>query len=130
MMIDPKGYRENFEESALDELICERDRLIEFMRKYERRELPDEYYGRCPNAQTKYELYMEYMKEIFDLIKIRMQKDDFHLESCRINTYRDIDREMSSFNQTQQKEFMDKMKSDFKELYDGYIQWKRNEEMT
>ena len=127
MMIDSKSYGKHFENAGLEELLSERDGIIEFMKKYENRELPPERYSIDPNPEVAYFLNMEYLVEICHLIKIRMQKDDFYEKSCRINTFRWLDEYLSKLDDYIQKEHLEMLKKDDKKLYDEFMEWKNSD---
>ena len=74
MILDSKSYRKEFEYSSLEKVLQERDRIIKFMKDFENDELPEKYYERDPSPETVYLLNIDYLKEICDLIKIKMQK--------------------------------------------------------
>lgn len=127
-MIDPKGFRAQFENASLDELLSERDSIIEFMRKYENHELSDVDYSTDPDPEVVYFSYIEYLAEIYDLIKIRMREDDFYHKSSQIIFYRHIDKELSELDGNEQKEFLKGLKKDDGELYEEFMEWKKNKE--
>lgn len=126
MMIDPKGYRREYEDASLDELLKRRDRIIEFMRRYENHELPNDYFMRTPGPQTVYFMNMEYLSEINDLIRIRMLKEDFYKKASLINLYREFEIELSKFDEKRKNELLEKLKSDNREFHDGYVKWIEN----
>ena len=128
MMIDPKSYRTQFENASFDELLSERDRIIEFMRDYENHNLPDEDYSSDPDPEVVYFSNMEYLREICDLIKIRMIDDGFYYKSCRIINCRSIDEELSKLDENEQKEFLEGLKNDDGKLYEEFLEWKKNKE--
>ena len=127
-MIDPKGFRIEFENASLDELLSERDRIIKFMRKYENHELPEQDYSIDPNPEVRYFLNIEYLAEIFDLIKIRMREDDFYRKSSQILICRYIDKELSELDENEQKEFLEGLKNSNGKLYEEFMEWKKNKE--
>lgn len=125
-MINPKSYRTQFENASLDELLSERDRIIQFMHDYENHKLPDGDYSIDPNPEVVYFSKMDYLTEICDLIKIRMRDDDFYYKSSQIIILRDIDSELSKLDLNEQKEALEKLKIDDKKLYDEFTEWKKN----
>lgn len=128
MMIDPKSYRTQFENVGLDELLSERDRIIEFMHNYENHNLPDEKYSIDPNPEVVYFSNIDYLREICDLIKIRMIDDEFYYKSCQIINCRSIDECLSELEETEQKEFLERLKNDNKKFYEEFMEWKKNKE--
>lgn len=128
MMIDSKGFRTRFENASLDELLSERDRIIDFMRKYENHELPDKYFSIDPNPEVMYFSNIEYLAEIFDLIKIRMKEDDFYRKSSQLIICRYIDKELSELDESEQKKFLEGFKNNDGEFYEIFMEWKKNKE--
>lgn len=126
MMIDSEAYRQRFEDSSLDELLDERESLLEFMRRYEGGDLPLELFSTTPSVQTRYFMYMEYMKELLDLIRIRMEKDDFHFKICKINSYRYFDDMIEKMDDDAKSDIMAQLKEMDGEFYDEYMEWKAN----
>ena len=126
MMIDSKSYRTQFENASLDELLSERDRIIQFMHDYENHKLPDEDYSINPDPEVVYFSNMDYLTEICDLIKIRMRDDEFHYKSCQIIICRKIDEELSELDENEQKEFLERLKNDDKKFYEEFLEWKKN----
>ena len=126
MMINPKSYRTQFENASLDELLSERDRIIQFMHDYENHKLPDGDYSIDPNPEVVYFSNMDYLNEICDLIKIRMRDDEFYYKSCRIIICRKIDEELSELDENEQKEFLERLKNDDKKFYEEFLEWKKN----
>ena len=66
MMLCPDDYRKNLENKSIEYLIIERNRLINYMERFEYDELPDDYeesdYG------TVYMFHYLYLRELCDLI--------------------------------------------------------------
>ncbi len=128
MMINPKSYRTQFENASLDELLSERDRIIQFMHDYENHKLPDEDYSIDPNPEVAYFSKMDYLREICNLIKIRMMDDGFYYKSCQIVTCREIDECLSKLDENEQKEFLERLKNDNGKFYEEFMEWKKNKE--
>ena len=68
MMIHPKEFREIFEDTTLDEIIKERDKLIREIRRYEKGKIPEEDYLMCPSPDTIYSMNNLYLAELCCLI--------------------------------------------------------------
>ena len=68
MMIDPKSFRERFENATLDEIIKERDKLIREIRRYEKGKISLEELSRCPSPETVYYCNNLYLAELCYLI--------------------------------------------------------------
>ena len=74
MMVGPGYYTEKFKDKSLQELVIERNKLIESLNRYENRKilndskeiLPEDMVK--PSPQTIYHCQNEYLKEITDLI--------------------------------------------------------------
>ena len=64
MMIDPKTFRDAFENSTLDKIIKERDKLIREIRRYEKGKIPEEDYMMCPSPDTVYIINNLYLAEL------------------------------------------------------------------
>ena len=67
-MIDPKSFRERFENATLDEIIKERDKLIREIRRYEKGKISLEELSRCPSPETVYYCNNLYLAELCYLI--------------------------------------------------------------
>ena len=65
MMRSPDSYLEMLKDKSYPELIRERDRLIRFMRKFEREEAAgdrsDPAWNICPMPDVKYQVYFDYL---------------------------------------------------------------------
>lgn len=125
MILDPKNYRKEFEDSSLKKILQERDRIIEFMHAFEDNKLPKKYYERDPSPEVIYFSNIDYLKEICDLIKIKTQKRDH--KAVRLSPFLAIEEVISKFDDEKQKEFFDELKVKDKELYYRYIEWKSHE---
>ena len=128
MMIDPKSYRFQFENASLEELLSERDRIIEFMHDYENHNLPDEDYSIDPTPEVVYFSNIGYLTEVCDLIKIRMTDEEFYYKSCQIIICRSIDEELSELDENEQMEFLEGLKNRDGNLYETFMEWKKNKE--
>ena len=124
MMIDPESYRKGFEDKSLDDILHERDRIIDFMKDFENDKLPLEYYMRDPSAEVVYLTNISYLKEICDLITIKIDE----LESKSVVEFRIIDEMLSQLDKKEQDEFLDSLKTKDNKLYDDYMDWKNNED--
>ena len=80
MMISPQGYIEQHKDKPLEELIKERNKLIETLKEYEDENIlnnkPKERNGLIidPSPEVVYSCYNDYLNEITDLI-IERQKE-------------------------------------------------------
>ena len=65
MMISPSGYGEMLKDTSYPELIRERDRLIRFIRKFEKDEMAgdrsDPRWRMCPSPDVQYQMNLEYL---------------------------------------------------------------------
>ena len=63
MMISPSGYVEMLKDKTYPELIRERERLTEWIRKFEKDELAgdrsDPAWRMCPSPDVQYQMYLE-----------------------------------------------------------------------
>lgn len=80
MMISPSGYKKEYENLSLVELIEKRNELIKSMNDYENNHIKDnkEYTDEeivKPSPATKYYWRNEYLKEITDLIIEKLDKN-------------------------------------------------------
>lgn len=124
MMINPESYRKGFEDKSLDDILHERDRIIDFMKDFKNGKLPLEYYMRDPSAEVVYLTNISYLKEICDLITIKIDE----LESKSVVEFRIIDEMLSQLDKKEQDEFLDSLKTKDNKLYDDYMDWKNNED--
>ena len=73
MMISPEMYMEQLKEASYLELIRERDRLIEYIRKFEKDELAgdrsDPSWRYCPSPDVQYQTHLEYLSELCGFMK-------------------------------------------------------------
>ena len=123
MMIDPKSYKREFENSSLDKILQERDRIIEFMHDYENENLPEKYYERDPSPEVVYFTNVLYLKEICDLIISKMNERD---SKPKVAPFLAIEEVLSKFDSDKQDEFLDELKVKDEKLYTDYMQWKMN----
>ncbi len=122
MILNPKDYRKEFEAVDLKKILQERDRIIDFMHDFENKKLPKKYYERDPSPEKVYLTNLEYLKEICDLIKIRMNEKN--QKTVRLSPFLAIDEVISKFDEEKQKEFFDDLKTKDPELYYKYLEWK------
>ena len=125
-MMDSKTYRKEFENSSLDKLLQERDRIIEYMHDFENDKLPKKYYDRYTTPEMVYLSNLDYLKEICDLIKIRMYKKDD--PKPKVKPFLAIEEVLSKFSDEKQKEFLEELKTKDKLLYYEFMEWKMNGE--
>lgn len=76
MMIDPKSFRQQFEDASLDKIIKERDKIIRQIRKYEKGKIPQEEYLRCPSPDIEYYCNNLYLAELCYLINEKNKEED------------------------------------------------------
>lgn len=122
MLMDSKTYRKEFENSSLDKLLQERDRIIEFMQDFENDKLPKKYFERDTSPETVYLSNIDYLKEICDLIKIRMLKKED--PKPKVAPFLAIEEVLSKFGEDKQNEFLEDLKSKDKLLYYEFMEWK------
>lgn len=122
MMLTPQNYRKEYETSSLEQILHERDRIIDFMHDFENDKIPKKYYERDLSPESIYLRNVEYLKEICDLIKIKMNESK--QKTVRLSPYRAIDEVISKFDEKKQKEFFEELKIKDKELYYKYLEWK------
>lgn len=80
MMMSPESYKERLAEKTLEELVVERNELISSMNKFENRKiinksneiLPEDIMK--PSASTIYYTNNLYLKEITDLIVVKLKE--------------------------------------------------------
>ena len=125
MILDSKSYRKEFEYSSLEKVLQERDRIIKFMKDFENDELPEKYYERDPSPETIYLLNIDYLKEICDLIKIKMQKKED--PKPKLTPFLAIEQVLSKLDDEKQKHFLEDLKIKDEQLYYEYKEWKEGE---
>lgn len=76
MMIDPKGYRKENENSTIKELYEKKQALKKFINDYENNNLSQQDYIVKPSPKTRYDLSKEYLIEIEDLIQVKEKKNN------------------------------------------------------
>ncbi len=68
MMISPQSYVDNLKGSSYEELICERNSLIEYIQEYERLEKAGDRSGEewqiHPQPDVRYQMSLEYLSEL------------------------------------------------------------------
>lgn len=121
MILDSKNYRKEFETASLEKILQERDRIVEFMQDYENHNLPVKYYEREPGPDAVYLSNIEYLKEICDLIKIKMHKKD---SKPKIEPFLAIEEVLSKFDESRQKQFLEDLKLKDRELYFKFMEWR------
>lgn len=124
-MLNPKEYRNEFEDSSLRKVLQERDKIIDFMRAFENNQIPKKYFERELSPEFVYFRYIEYLKEICDLIKIKMHEKN---QTVKASPFRAIEEVISKFDTAKREEFFEDLKIKDEELYNEYMEWKRNEE--
>ena len=129
MMLDPKSYRKEFEEATLEKVLQERDRIVEFMQDFENDKLPKKYFERDTTPEEVYLLNIDYLKEICDLIKVKMpKKEEEPKEQPPVMFCRKCGRKiLSKFGEEKQKEFLEDLKEKDKLLYYEFMEWKNGQ---
>ena len=122
MILNPKDYIKELEESDLKRILQERDKIIDFMHDFENNRIPEKYYERDPGPETIYLTNIEYLKEICDLIKIKMNEKQ--PKNVRLSPYLAIEEVTSKFDDEKKKQFFEDLKAKDKELYYKYLEWK------
>ena len=122
MILNPKEYRLELEDASLKKIFQERDKIIEFMHDFENDNIPQKYYERDPSPEEVYLTNIEYLKEICDLIKVKLHEKDH--KTVRLSPFLAIDEVISKFDEETKKEFFDDLKKKDSELYYKYIEWK------
>lgn len=77
-MIDPKTFREAYKNATLEEIIKERDKLIQEIRRYEKGKIPEEDYLMCPGPDTIYYCNNLYLAELCYLITEKKNESDLY----------------------------------------------------
>jgi len=67
-MIDPKTFRNQYEDATLEEIIKERDKLIREIRRYEKGKIPKEDYMMDSSPEVVYYCNNLYLAELCHLI--------------------------------------------------------------
>lgn len=124
MMLNPEDYRKEFEAASLRKVLEERDRIIEFMQDFENNKLPKKYYERDPSPEIIYLTNLDYLKEICDLIKIKMDEKDLNHNETRLSPFVAIEEVISKFDSEKRKQFLEDLKIKDEDLYYRYIEWK------
>ncbi len=79
MMISPDWFRESLKDLSYLELIRERDRLIRFMRKYEKNEKAgdrsDPAWRICPAPDVRYQMYFDYLAQLCGLMREKYNEE-------------------------------------------------------
>ena len=122
MILNPKDYIKELEGSDLKKILQERDKIIDFMHDFEQDKIPEKYYERDPSPETIYLTNIEYLKEICDLIKIKM--DEKQPKNVRLSPYLAIEEVTSKFDDEKKRQFFEDLKAKDKELYYKYLEWK------
>ena len=126
MIIHPKDYRKEYEQANLEKVLQERDRIIQFMKDFENQKLPKKYFERDTSPETVYMVNIDYLKEICDLIKIKMQKTED--PKPKVEPFLAIEEVLSKFPKDKQEEFLKDLKTKDKLLYYEFMEWKREGE--
>lgn len=124
MMLHPKDYRKEFEAASLKKILRERDRIVEFMQDFENNKLPKKYYERDPSPEVVYMSNIDYLKELCDLIKIKMYERNSNPKEVRHSPFIALEEVMSKFDEEKRKQFLEDLKVKDEELYYKYMEWK------
>lgn len=77
-MIDPKTFRNQYEDATLEEIIKERDKLIREIRRYEKGKIPKEDYCMDPSPEVIYRMNNAYLVELcYLIIEKDKEKDEY-----------------------------------------------------
>lgn len=68
MMINPKTFRDSFENATISEIIKERNQIIMEIRRYENGKIPEDDYMMDPSPETVYMMNNLYLAELCNLI--------------------------------------------------------------
>lgn len=93
MMISPEYYRSTIENHSLEELIKERDELLEEIRRFEQKRISYEEYCRAPSPDVIYQCNNMYLIEIIDLInqKFNAKIHDYSIAESYQDRYSIVD---------------------------------------
>ena len=73
MMISPEMFKENLKDKSYMELIRERNRLIRYIRKFEKDEMAgdrsDPGWRICPSQDVQYQMHLEYLAALCGMMK-------------------------------------------------------------
>lgn len=73
MMIGPSGYIEEFKQADYFDLITERDRLVEYLKNFEKKEITgdrlDNEWEMKPGPDVRYQVYLDYLSELCKLMR-------------------------------------------------------------
>ena len=79
MMISPASYIEHLQDAQYLELIEERDRLLQFIKEYEAKDIAGDRSGDewsvHPQPDVRYQVYLEYLSEICGLMQEKYNHD-------------------------------------------------------
>ena len=103
MILNPTDYRKEFEAASLKKILKERDRIINFMHDYENNKIPKKYYERDPSPKEIYFSHIEFLKEICDLINIKMNEKNN--KPVRLSPFLAIEEVTSKFDEEKRKQF-------------------------
>ena len=80
MMISPETYSEDFQEETMENLIKERDRLLNKLKKYEKGDF-DKSIIMNPSPEVIYQCNCDYLIEIINIIKRKVQENEFSFDN-------------------------------------------------
>ena len=121
-MLSPKDYRKEFEVASLRKIWNERDRIVNFMHDFENDRIPEKYFELDTTPEEVYRTNVEYLKEICDLIEIKLHEKD--LKTVKVAPVLAIEEVIAKFDEAKRKEFFEDLKVKDEELYNEYMKWK------
>ena len=78
-MVSPGYFTEKWEKLSYPELIRERDKLIRYIRKYEKKELAgdrsDPEWRYCPSPDVQYQVHFDYLAVLCGLMKAKYNSE-------------------------------------------------------
>ena len=124
-MMDSRSYRNEFEGESLDKILQERDRIVKFMKDFETHNLPSKYYERDTSPEEVYHSNILYLKEICDLIIIKMNQKDPKPKAAPFLAIEEI---LSRLDESKHEEFLSDLKIKDSKLYEDFMEWKMIDE--
>ncbi len=79
MMISPETYTAELEDKPYPDLIRERDRMIQYLHDFEKKETAgdrsDPEWGCSPSPEVRYQMYLEYLSALCDRMQERYNEE-------------------------------------------------------
>ena len=79
MMISPMSYLEEHKDDSYPDLIRERDRLIDYIREYEKKVMDgdrsDPGWKYCPSPDVQYQMHLEYLSGLCGYMKEKYNEE-------------------------------------------------------